>query len=824
METNQHLQLAWDFVTNTNKSVFLTGRAGTGKTTFLHKLKKECSKRMAVVAPTGVAAINAGGVTIHSFFQLPFGAFTPGTHNYLSFRISGTKRRLIRALDILVIDEISMCRADLLDAIDQVLRQVRQTNNPFGGLQMLMIGDLNQLSPIVKDDEWNLLQTHYASPYFYESHALQKSPPVKIELQKVFRQSDEHFINLLNRVRDNELDQYTLEQLNKRYQPGVVPPDEDRYITLTTHNNTANRINQEKLDSIHSAIHSFNASIYADFPENMYPVEKTLFFKTGAQVMFIKNDPSAEKKFFNGKIGVIKFIDTDNNIIKVECEGKEIIYAEPIEWQNTKYSLSPDNKVVEEIVGSFTQMPLKLAWAITIHKSQGLTFDKAIIDAGASFAHGQVYVALSRCRTLEGLLLHSPITSTSVKTDFRINNYSEEIRRNVPTEQELMEEKKSYQAQLMEDFFAMGGIQKLLQRLQHFLQANHTTISIAPFEINLLNADFDQHIFSVAEKFIPTLRTYFDSDTLPEDNKELQLRWSKACVYMEDKLASILYTPLRDMQADTDNKELVKTFKELHLKLSFEVFSKIIISRACRNKFTTTSYMQSKANAELDFEKEKATKVKKKALVIKDEQQDSNSDDAALYQLIREWRDEQAAEANLPVYMILSRGAMLNLAAAKPATLKQLIRISGIGKAKVNQFGELLLDIVATYCRQNGISQESNVEEPEETKPKAKNKSIGPTLIETLNLFKEGRSIFDISKVRGLAFSTIETHIFDLVGKGELQITQVINQEKMNEIQQIYTEQPGLGLAEIMNLHPGKFSYSELRMVKRDMLMQQSAN
>ncbi|MBK8845622.1 MAG: AAA family ATPase [Bacteroidetes bacterium] len=383
METNRYLELAWDFVTNTNKSVFLTGRAGTGKTTFLHKLKKECSKRMAVVAPTGVAAINAGGVTIHSFFQLPFGAFTPGSHNFLSFKISGTKRKLIRALDLLVIDEISMCRADLLDAIDQVLRQVRQTNMPFGGLQMLMIGDLNQLSPIVKDNEWIMLQTLYASPYFYESHALQKMPPVKIELQKVFRQSDEHFINLLNRVRDNELDEYTLEQLNKRYLPGVLPPDEDRYITLTTHNNTANRINQEKLDGINSTVYSFDASIYGDFPENMYPVDKTLYYKTGAQVMFIKNDPSVDKRYYNGKIGVIKFIDKENNLIKVECDGKEIIYAEPIEWQNTKYTLNTENKVQEEVAGTFTQMPLKLAWAITIHKSQGLTFDKAIIDAGS---------------------------------------------------------------------------------------------------------------------------------------------------------------------------------------------------------------------------------------------------------------------------------------------------------------------------------------------------------------------------------------------------------------------------------------------------------
>ncbi|MBK8845621.1 MAG: HRDC domain-containing protein [Bacteroidetes bacterium] len=415
-------------------------------------------------------------------------------------------------------------------------------------------------------------------------------------------------------------------------------------------------------------------------------------------------------------------------------------------------------------------------------------------------------------------MLHSPITSTSVKTDSRINNYSEEIRRNVPTEQELMEEKKNYQTQLMEDFFSMNSIQKSLQRLQHFLNGNHSTISVAPVDINLLIADFDQHVFSVAEKFVPTLRAYFDNITLPEDNHELQARWSKACVYMEDKLASILYAPLKEMVVDTDNKELEKLFKELHQKLAFEVFTKIVICRACLTRFTTTAYMQSKANAELDFEKEKAIKPTKKkmAMTYIASNADSSNVDDGLYTILREWRDEKAIEANLPHYMILSRIAITQLAEVKPQTQQQLLKVSGIGKTKVKQFGQELLELIAAYCRKNGIAQEESM--PIEIEKIAQPKTINSSLQDTCNLFKEGRTLFDIAQTRGLAYSTIEKHIYDLVGRNELKLEEIINLEKINEIEEILANNTDLGLADFMNMHPGKYTYNELRMVKRAML------
>jgi ATP-dependent exoDNAse (exonuclease V) alpha subunit len=393
--SNPELKLADDFVQFTDCNVFLTGKAGTGKTTFLHNLRNNSAKRMIITAPTGVAAINAGGVTLHSFFQLPFGPFLPGSetseqNRQRQFRFSKIKKQIIKSLDLLVIDEISMVRADLLDAVDSVLRRHRRSNDPFGGVQLLMIGDLHQLSPVARQTDWQLLQEHYESVYFFSSKALARTEFVTIELKHIYRQADAGFIKILNQVRDNRLDQAGINELNRRYIPNFAPEEEEGYITLTTHNHSAEHINQIKLKKLPAKERAFQAEITGDFPEHIYPTAADLRLKEGAQVMFIRNDASPDKLYYNGKIGKITKISSQGISIKCRGEQQEIV-VEPLTWENINYTVDDKTKeITEKIIGEFNQYPLKLAWAITIHKSQGLTFDKAVIDAEAAFAHGQV--------------------------------------------------------------------------------------------------------------------------------------------------------------------------------------------------------------------------------------------------------------------------------------------------------------------------------------------------------------------------------------------------------------------------------------------------
>ncbi len=450
METvqNPELQLAFDFIQFTNRNVFLTGKAGTGKTTFLHNLKRSSPKRMIVVAPTGVAAINAGGVTIHSFFQLAFHPHIPTANEQPSpvgrsqeggnFKMSREKVNIMKSLDLLVIDEISMVRADLLDAVDSILRRYKNHLLPFGGVQLLMIGDLQQLAPVVKEEDWEMLGKYYDTAFFFGSLALQQTDYITIELQHVYRQKDLSFITLLNKIRDNQLDSSALQELNKRYDPEFDPDSDEGYITLTTHNAQAQSLNDSRLLKLPGKIQTFKARVKDDFPEYAYPTAFELHLKTGAQVMFVKNDISKDKLYFNGKIGTI--VDIDDDVITVQCpEDPDAIPVEKVEWQNMKYTLDDETKEIQEtVIGTFTQYPLKLAWAITIHKSQGLTFDKVIIDARAAFAHGQVYVALSRCRTLEGIVLSTPVSQRGIITDPTVSGFVGAIERNHP-DQECIE-------------------------------------------------------------------------------------------------------------------------------------------------------------------------------------------------------------------------------------------------------------------------------------------------------------------------------------------------------------------------------------------------
>jgi len=507
MEHNKELATAWEFVEHTGTSIFLTGKAGTGKTTFLKTVKERSSKRMIVVAPTGVAAINAGGGTIHSFFQLPLTPYVPGAAIRDRYDFSKEKRRIIRSVDMVVIDEISMVRADLLDAIDFVLRRYRDATQPFGGVQLLMIGDLQQLTPVVTPRDEEVLRGYYSTPYFFGSKALQQVNYVTIQLTRVYRQQDETFITILNHIRDGHPTPEDLSLLNRRCKPLFIPRPEDGYIRLTTHNRMADSYNENELRKLPGRSIGFTAEVKGEFPPQNYPAEERLTLKAGAQVMFIKNDPSGRHLYYNGRIGHITSISNDG--ITVRCTGdNEDIKVEQQEWENTRYVINPSTKVIEpQVQGVFRQYPLRLAWAITIHKSQGLTFEHAIIDAGRSFASGQVYVALSRCKSLEGLVLASPIDTAGIINDGRVTDYisrqqqaAEESIGRLP---DLKEE--YYRTQLLDmfDFTGIYNAQQMLNRvlLEHFRSYPRLTL----FH-KLVLQNIKTKVIDVAYKWLTVIR------------------------------------------------------------------------------------------------------------------------------------------------------------------------------------------------------------------------------------------------------------------------------------------------------------------------------
>lgn len=700
---NEQLELAWQFVERTGVNVFLTGKAGTGKTTFLRRLKERSPKRMIVVAPTGVAAINAGGVTIHSFFQFPLAPYVPGSSFNTKderFRFSKEKKRIIRTLDLLVIDEISMVRADLLDQIDAVLRLHKDRNRPFGGVQLLMIGDLSQLAPVARESDWTLLREYYTTPYFFGSKALQQTKHVTIELQHVYRQTDTIFVDILNEVRENRLTANGLAMLNSRYCKEEKVLNSEGVIRLTTHNLTANNYNEQRMDSLKGKRYTYEAEITGTFPESSYPAEKTLELKKGSQVMFLKNDTQGAR-YYNGKLGIITSLDDEHIKVRGLDDDTEVEVT-PDVWTNARYVIDKETKEIrEEIDGEFRQYPLRLAWAITVHKSQGLTFDRAVIDVNAAFAAGQVYVALSRLRSLEGLLLTAPLSPAAVKTDVAVTQYmNTELEQAQHTATHLNDFERSYYLEMLSELFSFkslgADIQRILRLLtEHFYKIYPTLLDSYKEKDN----QFAREIGGVAATFNTQYTQLVNQSGDYAKDKLLAERISKGAIYFANKLDEIVKPLIESTQIDSDNKDTKEKTDEAvyNLQQSFAL-KRYLLGRIIEKGFNVSAYLKDKAIGVLQAEqKEKREGRKAKAEGKIDVDRNADIKNPILFNQLRRWRAKRAEELERPVYGIITQRSLIGITNELPTTEKELLRMPGFGKKTLKMFGEEILRMVKGY-------------------------------------------------------------------------------------------------------------------------------
>ncbi len=713
MEQNPELELAWRFVVETGTNLFLTGRAGTGKTTFLRRLKAENPKRMIVLAPTGIAAIHAEGVTIHSFFQLPFAPYVPDSSFMADdkaayrFRFSKEKINIIRSIDLLVIDEISMVRADLLDAVDQVLRRYRDRNKPFGGVQLLLIGDLRQLAPVIKDADWLLLKKYYDTPYFFSSHALKQTDYCVIELNMVYRQKEGLFLDLLNRIRDNSCDRQVLETLNQRYIPDFHPRKEEGYIRLVTHNYQAQRINDRELQALPGRTYPFRATVEGKFPDFAYPTDEVLELKKGAQIMFVKNDTSGEHRYYNGMIGEVTAVSQTG--IEVRSKDANVSFALQKEvWNNARYVLNDATReITEEIEGTFRQYPVKLAWAITIHKSQGLTFERAIIDVSASFAHGQVYVALSRCKTLEGLVLSKPFSADAIINDAAVDAFTAQARQNIPSTERVSRLQQAYFYDLLAGLFDFQPLEQALRKyvrlIDEFLYRLYPQ-QLAAYKTEI--ARFHEKVTEVARKFNVQYTRLVNTEADYATNGVLQQRIHLGAAYFLEQI-SPLEQILSATVLGTDNKELKKKLLDAQEELSAGLGrKKALLAFVLKEGFHTTSFLRQKALSAIESVPPKTKKNKVAAAGS-----DTTGTDILhpeLYRQLIEWRNEQAEQAHVPLYTIIRQKAVLGICNLLPLDKAALERVPYFGRRGVEKYGDSILNMVHSYLknRDNAASED----------------------------------------------------------------------------------------------------------------------
>lgn len=796
---NKELELAKKYIENTNQSVFLTGKAGTGKTTFLHNLIQNSFKRKVVVAPTGIAAINAKGVTIHSFFQLPFGPIAPDSlfvSKNFKHKINRQKIDIIKSLDLLIIDEISMVRADLLDGIDQILRKYRNSDKAFGGVQLLMVGDLQQLAPVVKQDEWSLLKEHYNSPYFFSSKAFQKTDIVTIELKNIYRQENEDFINILNEIRNNKITEDSLKKLNSRYLPDFDLNKNEGYIILTTHNNKADKINAERMASISEKSKFYRANINGDFSEYLYPLPEELELKKGAQVMFVKNDSSYEKRYYNGKLAIVESVNSKSVIVK-SLDDNELIEVFPELWQNTSYKVNSKTKEIEEkVLGEFSQIPLRPAWAITIHKSQGLTFDKAIIDTAAAFSHGQTYVALSRCRSLEGIVLTSPVSRSSIIVDNRVSGFIEQTENIESVESKLENAKASYQLSLIDELFDYNQLVLPLYRLNRITQqAGNSLKSNLNEKVNLLNQKV-KYLLDIQKKFALQLKNIFQKNNiLPEKDSEIQERYNKAVMFYIKYIKTEMKKVFDDIEFVTDNKQIKKEINENLSSFELELNKKLFILSNLTKNFNTKDYLKYRAEAALmKAGKDKTeNKISIKNVKHKD-----------LFLQLKLWRELAAESEEVAIYQIFKYESLFDICEKLPVSKKQLKEVKGFGPKRIKNYGDEIINIVKEYCEKNSI--EPGVD-PEPKAPKINTAEV------SFNMFVQGLDIEEIAKNRNLKPQTIEVHLGKYVAEGVLDIFDIIPEQKVTLIIEKLKEYPNKHYSELKAILPENISYSQIKIV-----------
>ncbi len=834
--TNEMFQLAVDLVNHSNRHIFLTGKAGTGKTTFLKFIRENCPKQMAVVAPTGVAAINAGGVTIHSFFQLPFSPFIPdgrgfnnqgeevvNKHNLLNrLKLNSEKRKVLQRLELLVIDEVSMVRCDIVDAIDAVLRFIRKRPyDSFGGVQVLFIGDMFQLPPVIKEQEWKLLSTQYSGPFFFDSQIIQQEMPLCIEFRKIYRQSDEAFINVLNQVRNNELDEDGRRILDSRFQSSFRRHSGDGYILLTTHNESARNINSIELNKLEGKVFGYKAKITGDFFENAFPADEFLHLKVGAQVMFIKNDSDRAKRYFNGKIGFVSRLETDKIFVRCEDDTPEIEVV-PEVWQNIRYNINKNTQELEEEeLGAFTQYPLRLAWAITIHKSQGLTFEKAIIDAGQAFAAGQVYVALSRCTSLEGLVLQSRIRSAAMMTDPRIVRFSNLAISPNQLSLELSAARKQGSESLAITIFDFQEIVNTIEILNSYIVSHSGNFNDKAQEWASELVELGRTIDDTARKFHTWMRSQFDPVLSPGEIPPIVDRSNRAAIHFSKELDTILAL-LQHSPVESDSKEHSKAFNDLARELFTETRLKRHMLSGFEGKFDLVSWYQRKKEFILPSFTINAYSGAR----------DSNADSAhpLLYRQLKKLRDSICERKDLPVFMVASAASLNELVTYLPQTPNELRKISGFGEARVRQYGDEFLAIIKDYCEE--FELESMMHEQiltprkgnhtvKEKEKKAK-PSRAKTKEESLRLFREGKTVTEIAKERNLVAGTIGNHLSHFVSTGEIKIEELIEEEKWKAMEQVVRNFKGDTINALHLELNGKANYEEVRAALAWKTFQQS--
>lgn len=821
MPENNKLELARQIIERTGHSLFLTGRAGTGKTTFLRNLRASTRKRMIVTAPTGIAAINAGGVTLHSFFQLDFGPFVPGSQrpNHRSFSFSREKIKIIRGLDLLVIDEMSMVRSDMLDAVDAVLRRYRDRSLPFGGVQLLMIGDLLQLPPVVIESEKAILQANYRSPYFFDCHALAEIDYVTLELDRVYRQTDSNFLELLNAVRDNRADADVIQALNARCRPGFNPGDSEGYVRLTTHNRFADEINRNRMAALPGESQIFRAGVKGNFPESSYPADPQLQLKVGAQVMFIKNDTGSERRFYNGMLGTVTGMD-ENGVEVTPADGGYPIDVEQVSWENVKYEADTETKEIRESVeGVFTQLPLKPAWAITIHKSQGLTFDHAIIDASLSFTHGQTYVALSRCRTLEGLVLDRPLSPGSIITDptvtgFILNHAVEDI-----DDQTINSMSHRYGLKLASEMFNLRPIFSAAEGLVRLYQENFMRLfPTQVYQYANSVSEMRDNLISVGDRFARQIEKIDAEAGGVDDNPKLTQRIKDASKYFLTQL-DLLIELTAALPDEHDNSSVNKKLKERReLFSSFATIRRTLLEAFKNRDFNVRDYLEIKAAGAFsqDVKKKKSRKAE-----VKEQRTSDNLHPKLLDQLL-DWRQRQADAFDVNPNTIASKKSLIAISNHLPTSFAELFMMPGVGRLFMKNHGEEILDIVDNFiatesdlviiplpqvkgrklkrlsrfaaseapehsddlskknsdepirqCENEDKAVDSEKKEEKALKSANPNKKVdnsaeprkkaGDSARLSYSMFVEGKTISEIAAERGLKESTIATHIGGLI-------------------------------------------------------------